>query len=112
MTELPRITPDSDGGVTLHIPDFTHLDTQVWAVDIGLTLEALEALRDLLERDPPIEGSCPGVEMDPNPCTCTCEGCKYHCGAHQGNGRTEPDPCSGCRYVPCGACAQRKGNSQ
>lgn len=25
---------------------------------------------------------CPGVETVPNRCTCDCEGCKHHCGAH------------------------------
>lgn len=25
---------------------------------------------------------CPG-EASPPTCTCDCEGCKYHCGAHQ-----------------------------
>jgi hypothetical protein len=26
-------------------------------------------------------GWCPGVEMTPNPCTCSCYGCKFHCKA-------------------------------
>lgn len=26
-------------------------------------------------------GWCPGVEMTPNPCTCSCGGCKFHCAA-------------------------------
>lgn len=26
-------------------------------------------------------GWCPGVEVVPNPCTCSCYGCKFHCGA-------------------------------
>lgn len=25
---------------------------------------------------------CPGVELNPNLCTCPCYGCKHHCGAH------------------------------
>lgn len=29
------------------------------------------------------EGKCPGVETSPNRCSCPCEGCKHHCGAHQ-----------------------------
>jgi hypothetical protein len=33
-------------------------------------------------RDGRVSGWCPGVEMVPNPCTCTCNGCRYHCGAH------------------------------
>jgi hypothetical protein len=34
--------------VILHLPDVTHIDTQVWSVDIGLTDAAVEALRALL----------------------------------------------------------------
>jgi hypothetical protein len=26
--------------------------------------------------------SCPGRELDPNPCRCPCYGCKHHCSAH------------------------------
>lgn len=26
--------------------------------------------------------SCPGREMDPNPCRCPCYGCQHHCSAH------------------------------
>lgn len=47
MTKQPRITLDPDrGGVILHLPQITHLDTQVWSADIGLTNEALRELRD------------------------------------------------------------------
>lgn len=49
---------------------------------------------------------CDGIERTPNPCVCMCEGCTYHCGAHDdsriadkflcrnlgGNG----DTCPGC----------------
>lgn len=87
MTEQPTITPNPDGdGVILHLPDITSLDTQAWSVDIGLTPEALEALRDALNEGPPVEGSCPGIETVPNRCTCTCQGCKHHCGAHHTDG--------------------------
>jgi hypothetical protein len=24
-------------------------------------------------------GWCPGVHIEPNPCTCSCYGCKFHC---------------------------------
>lgn len=43
----PTITPDPDlaGVSVLHLPDIVHLDTQVWAADIGLNDSALEALR-------------------------------------------------------------------
>jgi hypothetical protein len=44
----PRLSPNTDGGWLLHLPDITHLDTQAWSVDIGLTDEALAALRTLL----------------------------------------------------------------
>lgn len=54
---LPRLTPNPDGGVILHLPDFTHLDTQVWSVDIGLTDEALAALRNVLNEQ--ADGSQP-----------------------------------------------------
>ncbi|KOU17046.1 hypothetical protein [Streptomyces sp. WM6349] len=46
--DLPRLTPNPDGGWLLHLPDITHLDTQVWSVDIGLTDKALAALRAAL----------------------------------------------------------------
>jgi len=43
----PHITPDPDrDGVILHLPEITYLDSQVWAVDIGLTTDALRALLD------------------------------------------------------------------
>uniref|UniRef100_UPI003F496201 hypothetical protein n=1 Tax=Streptomyces sp. CA-141956 TaxID=3240051 RepID=UPI003F496201 len=49
----PRITPDPDGdGAILHLPDITHLDSQAWAVDIGLTSAALHDLRALLHASP------------------------------------------------------------
>lgn len=55
---LPRITPNPDGGgVILHLPNFTHLDTQVWSVDIGLTHDDLAALRNVLNEQP--DGSQP-----------------------------------------------------
>ncbi|MEU2426951.1 hypothetical protein ABZ619_39065 [Streptomyces sp. NPDC007851] len=47
--DVPRVTADPGGqGVVLHLPDFTSLDTQVWSVDIGLTPEAFQALREAL----------------------------------------------------------------
>ncbi len=52
MTDLPTITPNPDGGVILHLPDITHLDTQVWSVDIGLTDDALADLRTALNPAP------------------------------------------------------------
>ncbi|MEW2302028.1 hypothetical protein AB0958_18980 [Streptomyces sp. NPDC006655] len=49
VVDVPRVTVGPDGqGVVLHLPDFTSLDTQVWAVDIGLTDEAFQELRELL----------------------------------------------------------------
>lgn len=49
MSEATTITPAPDGdGVTLHLPEFTRLDTQVWSVDIGLTQDGLDSLRDAL----------------------------------------------------------------
>ncbi|MEU7416732.1 hypothetical protein [Streptomyces antibioticus] len=45
----PTVTPDPDrSGVILHLPDVSYVDTQVWAVDVGLSPEALEALRTTL----------------------------------------------------------------
>ncbi|QBJ94463.1 hypothetical protein D0Z67_29275 (plasmid) [Streptomyces seoulensis] len=46
--EAPTVTSNTDGGVILHLPEITHLDTQVWSVDIGLTPEGLAALRAVL----------------------------------------------------------------
>ncbi|QIJ61442.1 hypothetical protein [Streptomyces sp. JB150] len=49
MTDQPTLTPDPDrNGIVLHLPEITYLDTQVWAVDVGLTREGLAALRALL----------------------------------------------------------------
>lgn len=49
MTNTTTITPDPDGdGFILHLPEFTHLDTQVWSADVGLTAEGLAALRAAL----------------------------------------------------------------
>ncbi|WP_043493773.1 hypothetical protein [Streptomyces viridosporus] len=47
--ETPTVTPDPDrDGVILHLPEITYLDTQTWAVDVGLTAEGLAALRAAL----------------------------------------------------------------
>lgn len=35
------------------------------------------------------ETDCPGHETSPNACTCTCEGCRHNCAAHQ---PAAPDP--------------------
>lgn len=49
MTHQTTITPDPDGnGFILHLPEITHLDTQVWSADVGLTAEGLAALRTAL----------------------------------------------------------------
>lgn len=49
QTTSPTVTPDPDrDGVILHLPEITYLDTQAWAVDVGLTTEGLAALRTLL----------------------------------------------------------------
>jgi len=52
MTDQPRITPTSDGGALLHLPEITYLDTQVWAADIGLTADGLRNLRAALDLQP------------------------------------------------------------
>ncbi|MFF9309968.1 hypothetical protein ACF1BS_03565 [Streptomyces sp. NPDC014748] len=45
----PTLTPDPDGEcVILHLPEITHVDTQVWSADVGLTAAGLAALRTLL----------------------------------------------------------------
>lgn len=43
----PTISPDPDrpDSVILHLPYITYLDTQVWSADIGLSEDALAALR-------------------------------------------------------------------
>ncbi|MFS4103821.1 hypothetical protein [Streptomyces sp. PD-S100-1] len=55
----PTLTPDPDGdGVILHLPEITHVDTQVWSADVGLTAAGLAALRTLLAPaavQPPLE---------------------------------------------------------
>ncbi|MFB6512083.1 hypothetical protein ACFCW4_02720 [Streptomyces virginiae] len=79
MTEpdaLPRLTPNPDGGWLLHLPDVTHLDTQVWSVDIGLTDEGLAALRTLLAGQP--------------------EHCVHSRAMHDQHHRTPVDDCPWC----------------
>lgn len=66
MTDQPRLTPNPDGGFLLHLPDVTCIDTQVWSVDIGLTPEALDALRAVLAPNPGT-GSTPVEEPEPLP---------------------------------------------
>ncbi|CAL9369780.1 hypothetical protein [Streptomyces sp. enrichment culture] len=64
-TTPPTVTPDPDGdGVVLHLPEITYLDTQVWAVDVGLTAEGLAALRAVLDRTPavPVPSAVPSAE--------------------------------------------------
>ncbi|MFJ3173773.1 hypothetical protein ACIPJK_23740 [Streptomyces roseus] len=51
MTDQPRLTPNPDGGVILHLPNINYLDTQVWSIDIGLTQAGLDDLRALLTQD-------------------------------------------------------------
>ncbi|MGY1549541.1 hypothetical protein [Streptomyces sp. MN6] len=54
MTHQTTITPDPDGnGFILHLPEITHLDTQVWSADVGLTAEGLAALRAALAHHAP-----------------------------------------------------------
>jgi hypothetical protein len=53
QTNQPRLTPDPAGRFILHLPDVTHIDTQVWSVDIGLTDAGLTALRALLTGQAP-----------------------------------------------------------
>ncbi|MER7507039.1 hypothetical protein ABTX82_01620 [Streptomyces lavendulae] len=48
MIDRPRLTPNPDGGVILHLPNITYLDTQAWSVDVGLTNADLAALRTAL----------------------------------------------------------------
>lgn len=35
--------------------------------------------------------SCPGRELEPNPCRCPCYGCKHHCSAHNPADLEAPD---------------------
>ncbi|NED31044.1 hypothetical protein [Streptomyces sp. SID8499] len=56
----PTISPNPDGdGVILHLPEITHVDTQVWSADVGLTAAGLAALRTLLAepalQQPPVD---------------------------------------------------------
>jgi hypothetical protein len=51
------------------------------AVRLGGPAAALR--RPATELEPVIDAdTCPGYEADPNPCKCTCYGCKHHCSAH------------------------------
>jgi hypothetical protein len=57
-----------------------HLDGL--AVEADEEREAQAHLDQLAEELAAAIASCPGYEMNPNPCRCPCEGCKHHCGAH------------------------------
>lgn len=58
QTTEPTVTPDPDrDGVILHLPEITYLDTQTWAVDVGLTTEGFAALRTLLGATPAVPPS-------------------------------------------------------
>ncbi|TXS16059.1 hypothetical protein EAO71_35120 [Streptomyces sp. ms191] len=63
--DAPRIDTSPDGdGVILHLPEITYLDTQTWAVDIGLTPAGLAALRALLhDDDGPIRATDSGRKL-------------------------------------------------
>ncbi|MFD3657005.1 hypothetical protein [Streptomyces sp. NPDC058620] len=43
------LTCTPDGDVMVHLPEITYLDTQQWAVDVGLMPEALVQLRDAID---------------------------------------------------------------
>jgi hypothetical protein len=64
-----------------------HLDGL--AVEADEEREAQAHLDQLAEELAAAIASCPGYEMNPNPCRCPCEGCKHHCGAH------DPQPAVG-----------------
>lgn len=49
--------------------------------------ETYEAVSSAVAQSAPADraadvASCPGRELDPNPCHCPCYGCKHHCSAH------------------------------
>lgn len=48
VVDVPRVTLVPEGGIVLHLPDTTYIDTQVWSVDVGLTPQAFQALREAL----------------------------------------------------------------
>jgi hypothetical protein len=48
--EVVEITPAPDDGVRIHFPEFNYLDTQVWALDVGLPAGGLRPLRDAADR--------------------------------------------------------------
>lgn len=80
--ETPRIMPDPDrDGVILHLPEITYLDTQVWAVDIGLTDAGLRALQVVLNDTE----ACGRLVSLPGPCSAGDWCCK-------GPGTTEQQP--------------------
>ncbi|MFF8590011.1 hypothetical protein ACF061_00985 [Streptomyces sp. NPDC015220] len=67
----PTITPNPDGdGVILHLPEITHVDTQVWSADVGLTAEGLAALRTLLGapavQQPPVDRAATFASVRPH----------------------------------------------
>ncbi|MFF8100110.1 hypothetical protein ACF07S_10095 [Streptomyces sp. NPDC016640] len=63
MTHQTRITPNPDGGVILHLPDVTYIDTQVWSADVGLTDAGLTALRALLAGQAPATDKTAEAEL-------------------------------------------------
>lgn len=73
-TDRPRITPSPDGGVILHLPDVTHVDTQVWSADVGLTDAGLAALRALLAGQAPATDQTAGLREQIAETLATAEG--------------------------------------
>lgn len=79
-------------------------------LDLADQLHRLDLQGEDAGRGEGAEGACPGDETVPNRCSCGCEGCRYHCGAHQGEdardeGAGEGTHPAGCRChepYPCG----------
>jgi hypothetical protein len=103
--DQPRITPNPDGGALLHLPEITYLDTQVWAVDIGLTADGLRDLRAVLVGELQAATEATEAPTSPEPHVYLSTGCLHgehdYCAAMTGmQGAKRPATCKFCQ-APC-----------
>lgn len=75
-------------------------------LDLADQLHQLDLQGEDAGRGEGAEGACAGDETVPNRCSCGCEGCRYHCGAHRGEdaqaGGAHPAGCRCNEPYPCG----------
>jgi len=60
-----RITRDDVDSVIIHLPEFRYLDTQAWSMDVGVSVDALRELRDVI--DTYLSTTADGSAPEPDP---------------------------------------------